>query len=116
MLTSKYFTGKYLTCNEYRTMFCLSRLGYLKDFKLALRLNETISMELQFIGLMHFNIENKELEDQKCVVITDRGGIVQAMTKSAEEIFQLEDCIFEYNKQFQKIYNVSKIIFFFNFF
>lgn len=82
-------------------------MGFLKDFKLALRLNETISMELQFVGIMHFNLEDKMLEEQKCVVLTDSDGNVTAVSKEAANIFEIDDNIFMYNREFKKIYKVS---------
>lgn len=112
LTTPKYFTGKYFTCNRYRNMVCLSRLGYLKNFKLALRFNETISMELQYVAIMHFDLRSKVLEDQHCFMATDGEGNIKSMTKSARDIFQLETSIFQYGSQFKKIYEVS---FYYNF-
>lgn len=74
---------------------------------MALRLNESISMGLQFIAVMQFNIEDKILSDQKCIVVTDRMGVIQSLTRSAKEIFQKNESIFSLNKKLENIYKVN---------
>lgn len=108
----KFFKGTLLTLNNYRNLFCMSRLGYLKPMKMSLRLNENISMELQFVSIMHFDLQNKFLDDHHCILITDREGHIKSMTKSAKNFFQNGENIFDHNSDLERVYKVKKIKFF----
>lgn len=114
LLDPEHFTGKFLTANRYRGMGCLNRKGYLREHKLALRLNEAISTGLQYVGIMQFERreEKEEYIDKHCIVIMDENGKIRSGTKAGFDIFEKGSKIFRYNHELRKVFKVKKIFIF----
>lgn len=108
LIQERFFSGVFLTQNKYRNIVCLSRLGELKPFKLTVRINHSISMDLQFVGIMQFeNNWSRYSTKDPCIAVTDTKGIIKSVSKPAKELFSVGQSIFSSNKAFKVIYKVS---------
>lgn len=103
------FKGNFFINEHQRNLFCLNKKGNLRNVKLNLKLNTNTSLELQYVGIMQFCVDDKHHEENHCVILTDQEGEIKSLTKKAEKYFRDGEKIFEYNKKFKKIYQVKKL-------
>lgn len=95
--------GGIFLLNRKREILALDKKQFLIKGDMILRIGLDIINSLEVVSCFNVPLIN----EQNCIVVTSKDGKIQAMSQSAEDIFQVRESLFDYNAGFKKIYQVQ---------